>query len=95
MHLHRVKNETQIQVFTQADTSRPAYEWGGFCRYVNYCCVRIISEMSLKLSSYKGTRDLYPSDMRLRNYIFNGWRRVCEKYGYQENMAALIDPLVV
>lgn len=95
MHLRRVKNETQIQVFTQADTSRPACEWGGFCRYVNCCCVRIISEMSLKLSSYKGTRDLYPSDMRLRNYIFNGWRQVAEKYGYQEYMAPLLEPLDV
>ena len=95
MHLRRVKNETQIQVFAQADTSRPACEWGGFCRYVNCCCVRIISEMSLKLSSYKGTRDLYPSDMRLRNYIFNGWRRVAEKYGYQEYMAPLLEPLDV
>ena len=93
--MRRVKNETQIQVFTQAGTSRPACEWGGFCRYVNCCCVRIISEMSLKLSSYKGTRDLYPGDMRLRNYIFNGWRRVAEKYGYQEYMAPLLEPLDV
>ena len=51
--------------------------------------------MSLKLSSYKGTRDLYPGDMRLRNYIFNGWRQVAEKYGYQEYMAPLLEPLDV
>ena len=40
--------------------------------------------MSLKLTSYKGTRDLYPSDMALRNYIFDGWRQVVESYGYEE-----------
>ena len=30
--------------------------------------------MSLKLTSYKGTRDLYPVDMAERRYIFDGWR---------------------
>lgn len=51
--------------------------------------------MSLKLTSYKGTRDLYPADMRRRNYIFNGWRAVVESYGYQEYMAPLLEPLEV
>ena len=51
--------------------------------------------MSLKLTSYKGTRDLYPSDMALRNYIFDGWRQVVESYGYEEYMAPLLEPLEV
>lgn len=49
--------------------------------------------MSLSLSSYKGSRDLYPADMRLRNYIFAGWRKVVESYGYQEYMAPMLEPL--
>ncbi len=49
--------------------------------------------MSLSLSSYRGSRDLYPSDMRLRNYIFSGWRKVVESYGYQEYMAPMLEPL--
>lgn len=51
--------------------------------------------MSLKLSSYKGTRDLYPADMAQRNYIFSGWRQVVESYGYQEYMAPLLEPLEI
>ena len=49
--------------------------------------------MSLEKKSYKGTRDLYPEDMRLRNYIFAKWRVVCEKFGYQEYQAPLLEPL--
>ena len=51
--------------------------------------------MSLKLSSYKGTRDLYPLDMMQRNYIFAGWREVVRRYGYQEYMAPLLEPIEV
>lgn len=49
--------------------------------------------MSLSLASYKGARDLYPEDMRLRRYVFDGWRQVVESYGYQEYMAPLLEPL--
>lgn len=42
--------------------------------------------MSTQLSTqpYKGARDFYPEDMRVRNYIFNAWKKVCQKYGYEE-----------
>ena len=49
--------------------------------------------MSLEKSSYKGTRDLYPADMRLRKYIFARWRTVCERFGYEEYAAPMIEPL--
>jgi histidyl-tRNA synthetase len=32
----------------------------------------------------KGTRDFYPADMRLQNHVFDGWRRVCLAFGYEE-----------
>ncbi len=51
--------------------------------------------MALKLSSYKGTRDLYPEDMVLRRYVFDGWRSVMESYGYKEYMAPLLEPIDV
>lgn len=38
-------------------------------------------------------RDLYPEDMRLREYIFAGWRKVVERYGYEEYMAPMLEPL--
>lgn len=49
--------------------------------------------MSLGLASLRGMRDLYPEDMRLREYIFAGWRKVVERYGYEEYMAPMLEPL--
>lgn len=42
--------------------------------------------MSQKLSTqpYKGARDFYPEEMRVRNYIFDTWRKVCKRFGYEE-----------
>lgn len=51
--------------------------------------------MSLSTSSYKGTRDLYPDDMRLRNYVFSKWREVVESFGYEEYDAPMLEPLEV
>jgi histidyl-tRNA synthetase len=44
---------------------------------------------------YKGTRDYYPEDKRVQNYIFNTWRKVVESYGYQEYGTPLLEPLEV
>lgn len=49
----------------------------------------------LASSSYKGTRDYYPADKRLQNYIFDVWRQVVERYGYEEYGAPLLEPLDV
>ena len=50
---------------------------------------------TLSSQPYKGTRDYYPEDMRVRNYIFNTWRQAVEKYGYQEYAAPMLEPLEV
>ncbi|MBP6880849.1 histidine--tRNA ligase [Candidatus Saccharibacteria bacterium] len=42
---------------------------------------------------YKGTRDFYPEDFRLREYIFSKWREVCQSFGYEEYEASVIEPL--
>lgn len=47
----------------------------------------------LSPQSYKGTRDFYPSDQRVQNYIFSVWRKVSERYGYEEYSAPLLEPL--
>jgi histidyl-tRNA synthetase len=49
--------------------------------------------MSLSSQPYKGTRDYYPEDKRLQNYIFNVWRRVSERFGYEEYGAPTLEPL--
>ena len=51
--------------------------------------------MSLKLTSYKGTRDLYPVDMAERRYIFDGWRVIATRYGYKEYMTPLLEPVEI
>ncbi len=47
---------------------------------------------SLSTEPYKGVRDFYPEDMAVQNYIFGVWRKVAEKFGYQEYSASLLEP---
>ncbi len=47
----------------------------------------------LSTSAYKGTRDYYPEDKRVQNYIFNTWRRVAESFGYEEYGTPILEPL--
>lgn len=49
--------------------------------------------MKTSMQPYKGARDFYPEDKRIQNWIFNTWRRVAEKYGYEEYDASIIEPL--
>ncbi len=48
--------------------------------------------MALSTQPYKGARDFYPEDERLEKYIFSVWRKVCEKFGYEEYDAPLLEP---
>jgi histidyl-tRNA synthetase len=48
---------------------------------------------SLSSQPYKGTRDSYPEDMRVRNYIFAQWRRTAKSFGYEEYGTPLLEPL--
>lgn len=50
---------------------------------------------ALSSQPYKGTRDYYPQDKRVQNYIFSLWRRVAEQYGYEEYCTPLLEPLEV
>ncbi len=50
---------------------------------------------SLSPQPYKGSRDYYPEDMRIRSYIFATWRRVVESFGYEAYDAPLLEPLEV
>lgn len=50
---------------------------------------------ALSSAPYKGTRDYYPADKRVQNYIFHTWRKVAEQYGYEEYGTPLLEPLEV
>ncbi len=38
----------------------------------------------MKIPPVKGTRDFYPPDMALRNWIIDGWKRVSVRNGFEE-----------
>jgi len=50
---------------------------------------------ALNPQPYKGTRDYYPQDKRVQNYIFTMWRRVAELYGYEEYGTPLLEPIEI
>ncbi len=47
--------------------------------------------MSLSTQPYKGARDFYPEDMRLRDAIFDVWRTVAQNFGYEEYDAPILE----
>ncbi len=49
--------------------------------------------MSLSTQPYKGTRDFYPEDKRLQDYMFGVMRNVVKSYGYEEYDAPIVEPL--
>ncbi len=50
---------------------------------------------TLSSQPYKGTRDFYPEDKRLQNYIFDTWRNSALSFGYEEYGAPMLEPLDV
>lgn len=48
---------------------------------------------TLSSASYKGTRDYYPADKRVQNYIFASWKHMAQSFGYEEYGAPLLEPL--
>jgi histidyl-tRNA synthetase len=55
----------------------------------------IMTMSTLSSQPYKGTRDWYPEDKRVQNYIFGVWKKTAEKFGYEEYGAPLLEPIEV
>lgn len=51
--------------------------------------------MALSTKPYKGARDFYPEDKRLQKYMFQKWRTVAERFGYEEYDAPILEPLEI
>ena len=49
----------------------------------------------LSLLSYRGTRDYYPEDKRIQNYLFDTLRKAAEQFGYVEYGAPLLEPVEI
>lgn len=45
----------------------------------------------LSLEPYKGTRDFYPRDQFLQDYIFSVWKKTCLSFGYLEYNASILE----
>ena len=45
----------------------------------------------IDLQPVKGTRDLYPEDMRLRTWLFGQWRTVARSFGFEEYDACVLE----
>lgn len=48
---------------------------------------------TLSTQSYKGVRDFYPQDEFIQRYIFDTWREVSERFGYQAYHASILEPV--
>ncbi len=46
----------------------------------------------LSTDAYKGVRDFFPADMAVEQSIFNIWKSVVSKYGYEEYGASVLEP---
>jgi len=46
----------------------------------------------LSTQPYKGVRDFYPEDMAIQRYIFDGWAKTAERFGYARVDASIFEP---
>ncbi|PIU30488.1 histidine--tRNA ligase, partial [Candidatus Woesearchaeota archaeon CG07_land_8_20_14_0_80_44_23] len=49
--------------------------------------------MKDKIERVRGTRDFYPEEKRIQNYIFAVWKEIAENYGYEEVDGPLLEPV--
>jgi histidyl-tRNA synthetase len=47
--------------------------------------------VTLSLQPVKGTRDFYPAEMRLRNWLFGIWRETARQFGFEEYDACVLE----
>jgi histidyl-tRNA synthetase len=48
--------------------------------------------MKVPTGPYKGARDFYPEDKRQQQWLFSKWKKVVERYGYEEYDAPILEP---
>jgi histidyl-tRNA synthetase len=50
-----------------------------------------MTDQFLTSKPYKGTRDFYPDEMRMRAWVFSTMRRVAEDFGYEEMSGPIVE----
>ncbi len=48
---------------------------------------------SLDLLPIKGTRDVHPEEMRMRNWLFGEFRKTAKRFGFEEYDAPILEPV--
>ncbi|PZM82984.1 histidine--tRNA ligase [Candidatus Gracilibacteria bacterium] len=43
----------------------------------------------------KGTADWFPEEFKIRKYIFDTWRKVCQSYGFEEYLGPLVEDIAI
>ena len=51
-----------------------------------------MKEQYLGTQPYKGSRDFYPEEMALRQWLFNTMRKSVQRFGYQEYDGPILEP---
>jgi histidyl-tRNA synthetase len=51
------------------------------------------NKIVLSTQGYRGTRDFYPEDQRLKSYIYNKIHSVMKSFGYEEYEGPFVEPL--
>ena len=46
----------------------------------------------ISTSPYKGTKDFYPKDQAIQNFIFDKWKKVAQSHGFEEYQTPVIEP---
>jgi histidyl-tRNA synthetase len=46
----------------------------------------------ISVSPYKGTKDFYPKDQAVQNFIFDKWKKVAQSHGFEEYQTPVIEP---
>jgi histidyl-tRNA synthetase len=46
----------------------------------------------ISTNPYKGTKDFYPYDQLVQNYIFNKWKKVANAHAFEEYQTPIIEP---
>ncbi len=46
----------------------------------------------ISVSPYKGTKDFYPKDQAIQNFIFDKWKKVAQSHGFEEYQTPVIEP---
>ncbi len=51
--------------------------------------------MTISNQPPKGTKDWLPEEFRIRKYIFDTWREVCTRFGYEEYLTPIVEDAAV